>query len=188
MQCISAFLDIAKSVDFRWKKKLIAAELKGCVMWSIYFLEKRWLHLSTTHEGIPLRCNLFRRRIDQKKLPVIATNNWIVLAVWWSVKYSFAPNSSTFRKNCLEGKNCNFKALCFTSKRKKIAKLFVKKFKIPKTREICFKLSYFTWLPFLFFVFFSRAWMYYKDLYKLPCKGKLDLPHLWLNQLLHIGA
>ena len=183
--CISWY---SKICWFPVKKKLIAAELKGCVMWSIYFLEKRWLHLSTTHEGIPLRCNLFRRRIDQKKLPVIATNNWIVLAVWWSVKYFFAPNSSTFRKNCLEGKNCNSKALCFTSKRKKIAKLFVKKFKIPKTREICFKLPYFTWLPFLFFVFFSRAWMYYKDLYKLPCKGKLDLPHLWLNQLLHIGA
>ena len=47
----------------------------------------RWLHLLSSLLGIPLRCDLFRKRIDQKKFPFIETNNWIVLAVQWSVKH-----------------------------------------------------------------------------------------------------
>ena len=49
-----------------------------------------WLHLSSSLWGIPLLCDLFRKRIDQKNFPIIATDNGIVLA---AVKYFFAPNS-----------------------------------------------------------------------------------------------
>ena len=34
-----------------------------------------------------------------EKIPFIATNNWIVLAVWWSVNYVFAQNSLIFWKS-----------------------------------------------------------------------------------------
>ena len=37
-----------------------------------------------------------------EKFPFKLTNNWIVLAVRWSVKYFFVPNSSMFQKNCEE--------------------------------------------------------------------------------------
>ena len=53
----------------------------------------RWLHLSRSLWEIPLCCDLFRKRTDQRKFPFTATNNWIVLAVQWPVEYSFAPNS-----------------------------------------------------------------------------------------------
>ena len=43
------------------------------------------------------------RRLVQKckpeKLIFIVTNNWIKLAVWWPVKYFFAPNSSILRES-----------------------------------------------------------------------------------------
>ena len=53
----------------------------------------RWLHLSSSLWEIPLLYDLFRKRKDQKKFPFITTNNWIVFAVQWYVKYFFAPNS-----------------------------------------------------------------------------------------------
>ena len=53
----------------------------------------RWLHLSRSLWEIPLSCDLFRKRTDQRKFPFTVTNNWIVLAVQWPVEYSFAPNS-----------------------------------------------------------------------------------------------
>ena len=37
--------------------------------------------------------------------------NRIVLAVRWSVKYIFAPNSPIFRESCDEKKNTNRKAI-----------------------------------------------------------------------------
>ena len=59
----------------------------------------RWLHLSSSLWGIPLCCDFFRKRIGQKNFPLIATSNRIVLAVQWSLKYFFAPNSPSLRKS-----------------------------------------------------------------------------------------
>ena len=42
-----------------------------------------WLYLSST----------IRKKKDHKKIPFTSTYNRIVLAVQWSVKYIFAPNS-----------------------------------------------------------------------------------------------
>ena len=65
-------------------------------------------------------CYLFKRRIGKsEKVPFIATNNWIILAVRWSVKYIFALSSSIFEKSCTgeEGEKGNGnKALCFSIK------------------------------------------------------------------------
>ena len=88
----------------------------------------RWLHLSSSLWGIPLR--LVHKNNRTEKFPFIATYNWIVLAVWWSVKYYFAPNSPIFQKkmwrrsrlkkgNCKRKKKDNYKALCFSSKHNK---------------------------------------------------------------------
>ena len=46
---------------------------------------------------------LVQKKNRPEKCTFIATNNWIVLAVWWSVKYFYAPNSLIFRKNAAEG-------------------------------------------------------------------------------------
>ena len=62
----------------------------------------RWLHSSRSLWEIHLCCNLFRKRIDQKNFFFTATNNWIELALQWSVKYFFAPNSLLFRKSSKE--------------------------------------------------------------------------------------
>ena len=63
-----------------------------------------------------------------EKFPFIPTNDWIVVAVCWSVKFLFSPNSSVFQNydNCGksddkgeeggEGEKVNHKALCFSSK------------------------------------------------------------------------
>ena len=48
---------------------------------------KRWLHLYGDLWGI--RSLRLVQKNRQKKFPFIATNNWIVWAVWWSAKYSF---------------------------------------------------------------------------------------------------
>ena len=56
----------------------------------------RWLYLLSSPCGIPFYCNLFWKRIDPKNFYFIGTNNWIVLAAQWSIKYFFAPNSSIF--------------------------------------------------------------------------------------------
>ena len=52
-----------------------------------------------------------------EKFPFIATNNWIVLAVPWSVKHFCTPISPIFPKNYGEGENGSSKALCFLSRR-----------------------------------------------------------------------
>ena len=50
--------------------------------------------------GIPLRCELFQKKKNRpEKYPFKATDNLIVLAVRWSVKYFSAPNSPLFRKS-----------------------------------------------------------------------------------------
>ena len=59
-------------------------------------LINRRLHLSNSLWGIPLCWNLFWKRVHPKYLVFFETNNWIVLAVWWYIKYSFAPNSPIF--------------------------------------------------------------------------------------------
>ena len=71
-----------------------------CPQLNIYFHVmqlNRWLHLSCSLWEIPLRWDLFKKLIDQK-ISFIATKNWIVLAVWWSVKYFFAPNFPSYQK------------------------------------------------------------------------------------------
>ena len=80
----------------------------------------RLLHLSSYLWGIPLRCDMFRKIIDQKNFPFIATNNWIVLAVQWSVKYLCAPNFPLIQKSGGEKKKNrgNYKAFSFWRKRK----------------------------------------------------------------------
>ena len=40
---MSAFLDIAKFADFRQKKMLMSAELKGIVTWFIYSLDFHYI-------------------------------------------------------------------------------------------------------------------------------------------------
>ena len=65
---------------------------------------------------------LFQKSDRPERFPLIARNNWIVLAVPWSVKYFFAPNSPIFWKihgweeEVKEGGKSNCKALCFSSK------------------------------------------------------------------------
>ena len=91
---------------------------------NVYFndmeINKRLYLLKSLWE-IPLCSHLFRKRIDQKKFPFIATNNLIVLAAQWSVKYFFAPNSPIFRKRGGEKKKKrdDYEALCFSSKSNK---------------------------------------------------------------------
>ena len=57
----------------------------------------RWLYLSSSPWGIPLHCDLFRKRRDPKNFLFIGTSNWIALAIRWSIKYFFATNSPIFR-------------------------------------------------------------------------------------------
>ena len=54
----------------------------------------RWLYQSSSPFAATCR--------EKEKYPFIATNNWIVLAVQWPVKYFFAPNFPIFRKSCGE--------------------------------------------------------------------------------------
>ena len=55
----------------------------------------RWFYLLRSFWGIPLRSDLWKR-IDPKYFLFIGTNNWIVLAVRWIVKYFFASNFPIF--------------------------------------------------------------------------------------------
>ena len=57
----------------------------------------RWLYLSSNLLEIPLCCDLFWKRIDQQNSLFMEIHSWIVLAVWWSVKYLFAPHSPIYR-------------------------------------------------------------------------------------------
>ena len=89
---------------------------------NVYFKSvqiNRWLHLLSSFQGI-LLCDLLRKRINQKKFSFIATNNLIVLAFQWSVKYFFAPNSPLFQKSGGEKKNKkggSYEAFCFSSQK-----------------------------------------------------------------------
>ena len=81
----------------------------------------RWLYLSSQPLWISLRGKWFRKRIDQpEKCTFIATNNWIVSAIWLSVKYFFASDFPLFRKSGGEKKKKgNYKGFCFSNKSKK---------------------------------------------------------------------
>ena len=81
------------------------------------------------HSSSPWRNSLGKfpslRHVQKKnrpeKCPFIPRNNWIVSAVRRYVHYFFAPNSPIFRKSSAEEQETsNFKALCFTSNRKKV--------------------------------------------------------------------
>ena len=66
--------------------------------------------------------HLFQEKNGPEKFLFIATNNWIVLSDWWSVKYFFAPNSLIFRKRHEKKKmekTVKCKTFCFWSKRNK---------------------------------------------------------------------
>ena len=52
----------------------------------------RCLYLSSSPWGIPLHCDLIWKRIGPKNFLFIGINNWIVLAVRWSVCCSVFPN------------------------------------------------------------------------------------------------
>ena len=56
----------------------------------------RWLYLSSSPWGIPLRYDLFWKIRDPKNFVSIGTNKWITSAVWWSIKYFFAPRMLLF--------------------------------------------------------------------------------------------
>ena len=55
--------------------------------------------------------------------PFIETNNWTVLAFWWSVPIFFATNAPLFLKSSGEKKmkKGNYEAFCFSRKLKKIS-------------------------------------------------------------------
>ena len=72
----------------------------------------KWLHLSNNLWGIPVYLRLVQKKNRPEEFPFIATNNWIVLVVQWSVKYLFAPNSPKFQKNCNEEKEEGVKQIC----------------------------------------------------------------------------
>ena len=76
-----------------------------------------WLHLSSSY----LWNFLLRRLTQQKSRPVKCPFIATALAVQWSVKYFFAPNSPFFRKSGEEKKKKkdNYEAFCFLSKRNK---------------------------------------------------------------------
>ena len=42
---------------------------------------------------------LVQKKNKSEKFPFIATDNLIVLVVWWSVKFFFVPNSPIFGKS-----------------------------------------------------------------------------------------
>ena len=48
--------------------------------------------------GNSLSLRLTQKKNTQEKFPFTSTHNWILVAVRWSVKYFFAPNSPIFRK------------------------------------------------------------------------------------------
>ena len=61
---------------------------------------------------------VFQKKNRPEKFQFVATNDRILSAVRWSVKYFFT-NSLIFWKSSTEkGETGNFKALCFKSKRK----------------------------------------------------------------------
>ena len=67
--------------------------------------------------GNCLLLRLVQIKNRSEKFPFIAANNWILLAVWWSTKHFFVPNSPIHRISLAEeGESGNLKALCFTSK------------------------------------------------------------------------
>ena len=94
-----------------------------CPLLNVWFNDMQtntWLDLSTSLLGIPLRCNLFRKRIDQKNFLLWQQltelcqlfdglqNNFLLRIPQYSGKVL------TREENKWQG---NYKALCFTSKR-----------------------------------------------------------------------
>ena len=67
--------------------------------------------------GIPLRCDLFRERLDQKNF--LLQQQIIVLALRRSIKYFCGPNSPLFPRSGEEKKNRgNHEAFTQTQNRK----------------------------------------------------------------------
>ena len=58
----------------------------------------------------------FQKKNRAEKFPFVATNDWIVSAVWWSVKYFFLNSPKFWQSSTEKGEAGNSKALCFTSK------------------------------------------------------------------------
>ena len=87
-----------------------------------------WLYLSRSLWGIPVCWDLFRKIIAPQNFLFIETNNWIVLAVRWPVKYFwlqilwyFGQGWQKSEKNEKNTGNC--KALYTSHKRKKWDKI-----------------------------------------------------------------
>ena len=57
-----------------------------------HYLMSIWCY-ANKQVAIPFLVGLVQKKNKHEKFPSLATNNWIVLAVRWSVKYFFAQNS-----------------------------------------------------------------------------------------------
>ena len=100
--------------------KILTIQTGFCPLLNVFFTDlqiNRWLHLSSSYLWNFLSRRLTQQKSRPEKCPFIAT----VLAVQWSVKYFFAPNSPFFRKSGEEKKKKkdNYEAFCFLSKRNK---------------------------------------------------------------------
>ena len=85
----------------------------------------RRLYLSSSPWGISLCFGLFWKRRHPKNFLFIGTNNWIALAVRWSIKYIFAANLPIFRIRLAEKREegeeeHKCKVLCVSRKRNNI--------------------------------------------------------------------
>ena len=80
-----------------------------------------WLYLSTCLWGISLCLRLVQKKNRPEKFGFVVTPNLNILAVRWSVKYFFTPNSPIFRQVQQKNNNeiGNYKVLRFANKRKK---------------------------------------------------------------------
>ena len=73
-------------------------------------------------KNTPEKClRLIQKKNRQEKCSFIGKSSWTELAVRWSVKHFFAPNSPLFPKSSgeMKKKKGNYDAFCFQSKRKK---------------------------------------------------------------------
>ena len=98
----------------------------------------RWLHLSISFWGIPLRGDLLSKKNRPEEFLFITATYWIILAVPWSVIHFFASNSPIFRKSLNMRKEQiarQFQSICFASKRNKwVVREFTLKIDVLKNR------------------------------------------------------
>ena len=94
-----------------------AAQTGFCALLNVYFndvLINRWVHLSSSLWGIPLRYNLFRKRLDQKKFLV----SFLMVC-----NIFFCSECPRYSRKVVQKKNIEkinkSKAFCFSSKRNK---------------------------------------------------------------------